>query len=398
MPRFSLLLRLGLALAGLTLAAGCAGLQPALERPLQPGDFLAPPSEQPLSRAQVGRRLDAARVVLVGERHDHPGHHQIQLDLLKRLGARGPVVVGVEWLDQSAQPACDLLSAGKISLEQFRRQVDWDNSWRYSWAMFKPIFKEIRDKGHVLAALNAPLKIVRQVARGGLKSLSPKQRAAIAPALDLDDPAYRREVARQFAFHGIKGPQAQENFFAAQVVRDETMAHNLAVRLHPWPDGGKRGLVFAGSGHLAAGMGLPPRIARRLPGVKILSVLPVSPAAARAMAPAPGRPPADLLAVSTPGPRPRPRLGLLLKVQAAGLVVKRVIPGSPAQKAGVKPGDVLVAVDGKKLTSPKGIHDAIKAGPFQPHRYRLLRQGRELELLITLPRPKAAPQGRGAGG
>jgi uncharacterized iron-regulated protein len=330
-------------------------------------------------------------VVLVGERHDHPGHHQIQLEVLKRLGDRGPVVVGVEWLEQGAQPACDLLSAGKISLDQFRRQVDWDNSWRLPWAMFKPIFKEIKDKGHVLVALNAPRDIVRQVAQKGLKSLSPEQRAAIAPSLDLDDPAYREKVARQFSFHGAKSPQAQENFFAAQVVRDETMAHNLASRMHPWPDGGKRGLVLAGSGHLAAGLGLPPRIARRLPGVKMLSVLPVSPAAARAMAPAPGKPPADLLVVSTPGPRPKPRLGVLLKVKPAGLVVKGVIPGSPAQKAGVEPGDVLIAVDGKKLATPKGIHDAIKAGPYQPHRYRLLRQGRELDLEITLPRPSAAP-------
>ncbi len=380
-------------LALLGLVAGCAGLTPSpAPRPAyEPGQFLAPPGPAPLTPAQVDQRLDQARVVLVGERHDHPGHHAVQLDLLKRLAAKGPVVVGVEWLEQDAQPACDRLSRGEITLEQFRQEVDWDEAWRYEWKMFAPIFAQVRQRGHALVALNAPLAIVRQVAKGGLKSLSPAQRAAIAPSLDLDDPAYRAKVARQFAFHGAKDPRARENFFAAQVVRDETMAANLAKRLYPWPDGGKRGLVLAGAGHLAGGLGLPPRIARRLPGVKLMGVLPVSPAGAAAMVAAPGRSPADLLAVSTPGPRPKPRLGVLLRVKPAGLVVERVIPGSPAAKAGIQPNDVLLAVDGNKLASPKGIHDALKSAPFQPHRYRLRRGGRELELSISLTAPKRKP-------
>ncbi|MCB2226402.1 MAG: ChaN family lipoprotein [Desulfarculaceae bacterium] len=378
-----------LALAGLGLATGCAGVGPTPEAPAapayKPGDFLAPPAPKPLSQARLNERLDQARVVLVGERHDHPGHHQIQLDMLKRLGAQGPLVLGVEWLEQSAQPACDRLSAGKITVDQFRQEVDWDNAWSQPWKMFAPIFAEVRAKGHVLVALNAPLEIVRSVAKHGLKSLSPEQRAAIAPSLDLDDPDYRAKVARQFAFHGVKNPTAQENFFAAQVVRDETMANNLAKRLYPWPDGGKRGLVLAGAGHLSAGLGLPPRIARRLPGVKLIGVLPVSPMAASAMVSAPGTPAADILAVSTPGPRPRPRLGVFLKVKPEGLEVVGVFPESPAAKAGVKKGDLLLAVDGKKLTTPKGIHDAIKAAPHQPHRYLLRRQGQDMEISITLP-------------
>ena len=387
---------MGLALAGLGLAAGCAGMpsQPAGApgQAYRPGDFLAPPDPKPLSQAELERRLAQARVVLVGERHDHPGHHQIQLAVLKSLAKSGPVVVGVEWLEQSAQPACDRLSAGKISVDQFRGEVDWDRTWNHSWEMFRPIFAEVRDKGHTLVALNAPLSIVRQVAKGGLKSLSPAQRAAIAQALDLDDPTYKAQVARQFAFHGVKSPAAQENFFAAQVVRDETMARNLAQRLYPWPDSSKQALVLAGRGHVAGNRGLPPRIARRLPGVKLLEVIPLSPGAAQAMATAGGLPQGGLLAVSTPAPRARPLLGVLLKLKDGRLLVKRVIPGSPAAKAGVQPGDVLLAVDGRPLTSPKGIHDAIKAGPYRPHQYRLQRGERELTLEIALPRPSAPPR------
>ncbi len=383
-------LGLGLLLAGLALAVGCTGLSPSPSpQPLAPGDYLAPPDPTPLSQEELRRRLAQARVVLVGERHDHPGHHAIQLELLRRLADQGPLVLGVEWLTQEAQPACDALSRGQISVEQFRDRVHWEEAWGYPWKMFAPIFAEVRARKLTLVALNAPLEVVRQVAKGGLNSLSPAQRAAIAPALDLDDPAYRRQMAGQFAFHRVKDPQAQENFFAAQVVRDETMAHNLAQRLVPWPDGHKRGLVLAGAGHLAGDMGLPPRITRRLPGVKLLLVLPVSSQGAQAMAAQKGA--ADLLAVSTPAPPPPPRLGLLLKVVNGGLVVQRLIPASPAEKAGVLPGDLLLAVDGKPLTSPKAIHDALKAAPFAPHNYLLERGGKRQEMIITLPRPGAKP-------
>ena len=192
---------------------------------------------------------------------------------------------------------------------------------------------------------------MRQVAaRGGLKSLTPEQRAEIAPALNLDDPVYRRKGGPPVRLsRRERSPVSQEDFFAAQVVRDETMAHNLAQRLHPWPDGGKRGLVLAGAGHVAGSMGLAPRIA----GV-------------------------------CPEPPPAP-LGAAADGENGGLVVKRLIPGSPAQKAGVLPGDLLLAVDGKPLTSPKGIHDAIKAAPFAPHTYTLERAGRRMEINIALP-------------
>ncbi|MBV1750275.1 MAG: ChaN family lipoprotein [Desulfarculus sp.] len=377
-------------MAVLALAVGCAGMNQTPPRALAPGDYLAPPDPRPLSQEELTRRLTQARVVLVGERHDHPGHHAVQLRVLKLMAAQGPLVVGVEWLQQDAQTACDALSAGKITLEEFHAQVKWDQSWGFPWKMVAPIFAEVRAKGLILVALNAPQGVVRQVAAGGLKSLTPEQRASIAPSLNLDDPAYREKVARQFAFHGVKDPQAQENFFAAQVVRDETMAHNLSLRLDPWPDGGKRGLVLAGAGHLAGDMGLPPRIARRLPGAAPLIILPVSAQGAQAMVMAAKNAPANLLAVSTPAPPPHPRLGLLLGVENGGLVVKRIIPGSPAQKAGVLPGDLLLAVDEKPLTSPKGIHDAIKAAPFAPHTYLLERDGRRLNLTIALPKPGTA--------
>ncbi|MFZ4508442.1 MAG: S41 family peptidase [Fimbriimonas sp.] len=41
-----------------------------------------------------------------------------------------------------------------------------------------------------------------------------------------------------------------------------------------------------------------------------------------------------------------------------GIMVMRVIPGAPAQKAGLKPGDIILEVDGKKIDGTRGIAGA----------------------------------------
>lgn len=383
------------ALCGLAclLLAGCAAVSvpppPSSLATPAPGMVLTPPSPTPLPPDLQQQRLAAARVVLVGETHDHPGHHAIQMDLLRRMAEQGPpLVVGIEWLDAGAQPACDDLSAGRISVAQFAEKVDWAVSWGYPLELYAPILEYVRERGLPLVALNAPLTVIRQLARQGLASLTPEQRGQLAPALDLDDPAYREMVADQFAGHGVSGVAA-ENFFVAQVARDETMAHRLAQALEPWPDSGRRGIVLVGSGHFMHGLGLPPRLSRRLPGAELLTVLPVEPElAAQAGRMSPQRPPADWLVVSTPAPPRPPRLGVIVKPQAGGLLVERVLPGGAAQRAGLQTGDLLVSVDDRPLASPKDIHDAIKNQASAPHRYLVERQGQRLELTIAL---EAAP-------
>src|SRR5208283_1306464 len=43
-------------------------------------------------------------------------------------------------------------------------------------------------------------------------------------------------------------------------------------------------------------------------------------------------------------------LGVELKVQGGSLVIVRVISGSPAEQAGVRPGDRVIAVDGRQTS------------------------------------------------
>jgi regulator of sigma E protease len=61
-------------------------------------------------------------------------------------------------------------------------------------------------------------------------------------------------------------------------------------------------------------------------------------------------------------------------------VILEILPESVAEGAGLKPGDVLVAVDGKPLRRPQEI-EAVKVPG--PHTLTVLREGREVALSLT---------------
>lgn len=66
------------------------------------------------------------------------------------------------------------------------------------------------------------------------------------------------------------------------------------------------------------------------------------------------------------GSVPTPRIGVEIdtEYQGEGVKVRAVTPGSAGESAGLKPGDVIVAVDGKPLTDPISLVTSIRSlGP-----------------------------------
>jgi S1-C subfamily serine protease len=65
-----------------------------------------------------------------------------------------------------------------------------------------------------------------------------------------------------------------------------------------------------------------------------------------------------------------------LPKRSGDLVVAQVQKGSPADLAGLKPGDVITAVNGKKVDSLVEFYRAMNAG--KEPAFRIERQGRSL--------------------
>lgn len=79
-------------------------------------------------------------------------------------------------------------------------------------------------------------------------------------------------------------------------------------------------------------------------------------------------------------------LGLSLTADAAGkLTVSDVIPGSPAEQAGVAVADQLLAVQGKPLATPAALREVIQSrNPGDPIQITVSRRGQKKELSATL--------------
>ncbi len=68
-----------------------------------------------------------------------------------------------------------------------------------------------------------------------------------------------------------------------------------------------------------------------------------------------------------------------------GVIVAEVFPGSPADKAGLEPGDVILSVQGKKVADPKTLQQLIeRLETGKPYPVQIIRGGKSMELKVTV--------------
>lgn len=84
---------------------------------------------------------------------------------------------------------------------------------------------------------------------------------------------------------------------------------------------------------------------------------------------------------------PRGFAGLEVEQRDGQVAVRRVYPGTPAARAGLQPGDVIVSVRTRSIDTPKDLYQALsRAQPGSRHTVTIQRQGQTLELTVELGR------------
>lgn len=216
-----------------------------------------------VSFEELVHRLAAVNLVFVGEMHDNPEHHLIQVQILQALkDLVGPVDLAMEIFQRPHQEAVDRYLQGESTEEAFLKEIDWTRSWGHDYAFYRPLLLWAKQNQNRILALNAPMEVVRKVARQGLKNLTPRERDGIAQDIDLSNRAHRNYLEAIFQQHQHRDLESFDFFYEAQCVWEETMAERIADHLRQ--KGGKL-VTFVGNGHLVNRFGIPERTLRRIP-------------------------------------------------------------------------------------------------------------------------------------
>ena len=172
------------------------------------------------------------------------------------------MVIGLEMVKRPFQSWLDRYVAGEIDEATMLEGTQWRRRWGFNFGLYRPILRYAREHKIPLVALNIKDEITRQVARQGLDSLSPEDRARV-PEIDFSNADHRAMVRAVYDRHNMTGGKMTfDNFYTAQLLWDETMATEVA-RVMTAADAPDTMVVLAGSGHVRYAFGIPSRAARR---------------------------------------------------------------------------------------------------------------------------------------
>jgi len=202
-------------------------------------------SGQVITPAQLVRQLAAVPRVLVGEKHDNPDHHALQLWLMRALQAqRTQGSLLLEMLQPEQQARVDAVEGQAQLPNDLPKALGWQEGW--DWQLYGPIVREALSSHIPLLAANLTLGEMRQAYRQptalqGAQSNAPMVKAALL------------EQVR--AGHCNLLPESQlPAMLAVQQQRDRRIAERLLAAPEP-------ALLFTGAYHARKDLGVPLHLA-----------------------------------------------------------------------------------------------------------------------------------------
>ena len=373
---------------------GCSQMSPRWhgEEPYAParqpelGDILHTATGHYISRKTLFASLNRYPLVYVGEIHDNPASHRLQLDILKSMQASNPAqtVLGMEMFNHEQQTALDRWVAGELTEKAFLRESRWYENWGGDFELYRELLTYCRQQKIPVIGLNASKALGRKVSMTPLADLDEETRQKL-PEMDMDDPYQQAMIEKIFGAHGA-GATMIDSFARQQTLWDETMAASVADYLQEYPE--RRMLVIAGGWHINYGFGIPRRVHRRLPVPYVLVGGENLEVAEEKRG--------QLMDVELPEfPMPavdyrvyqryevfKPKgvkLGVSMddRDDLEGVLIVDVEKNSPAEKAGIKKGDRLLRFESELLVDSFDLIYAVKNWRAEDSARIELRRGNE---------------------
>jgi len=336
------------------------------------GDIIHIATGEKITFAQLANSFDGTRIIYVGEVHSNSESHELELQVLKELYNRNGnnIAVGLEMFKKPHQDILDKWTRGEISEKELLYSTDWDYEWGYDYNHYKDIMDFTRNNKIPLVALNVTKEFGKKVRKLGIEGLSEEERKAL-PEIDTTDVYHRKYLKSILNSHGhgnVDTDDIFEKFYQVQCVWEDVMADSISQFLSSPQGKDKKLVVFLGGGHIIYHFGVPKRVYRsnHLPYITIESF------EMRPLKPEDDHPlfandiplqPADYVKVvgKSKPKEDRVVLGVMIrnlqkednkeeetKEKQYNVVIDSVREGSPAGKAGLQAGDIILSMDDQK--------------------------------------------------
>jgi len=274
------MIRYFLCLALLVGTTGCAVPDRQPEDPLTDRIFRSSDRAE-LSREDLVRELEQARVIYLGEKHDNLRHHELQLNLITELvdrGRRPAIGFEVFSLEQTSLLMGYVTSqippkshGGNSDIESgLRKALGWsDDDER--WDFYGPILKLAREKGLIVFGADLTPGIRRRIIEVGAAALTNVEQLQLYPS-DFENSAYEavmRETLKQ-AHCGYGDEAYIGRLYSNWVARNDAMAMAIVESLSQ--DSGGTVVMILGAGHVQNNMGVYERVAKKRADVRQLNL------------------------------------------------------------------------------------------------------------------------------
>ena len=333
---------------------------------LEVGEILHLPTGLTVNLSQMMSAISASRVIYIGETHDNLEAHRVQLQIIQHLAKKYPLAIGMEMFRRSSQKDLDLWNQGQLTNQEFKHL--FHSNWGGGFGLYQPIFEFAKSITLPLIGLKSSRKTEKYFRSG-----DPAPGDTLYPEIDDTDPYHR--AFSMSAFGGHKGTaKALEKPYRMLLLWEETMAQTVAKFLRDPINKDKKLVVLAGGFHVQYGFGIPKRAYRRIPHNYSIILPDIT------------KIPEDLkdremkmkkvsiplyasdyawkVEYKVPGHN-KVKLGVRLAQEKGGEVrIKSVGENSNAQTAGMKPGDLLLKMDGKPLSEMDDVLELLENKKF----------------------------------
>lgn len=208
----------------------------------------------------------AADIVILGEVHDNPRHHEIQARV---VGALQPAALVFEMIPQTHEAEVNRLREEGATRAELASTLDWENSGWPDFAFYARIL-EAAPEARVVGG-GQPIEDVRNAMSEGAAQVFGPEAATYGLGEPLESHVQEAREQRQYSAHCEAIPKEMlPGLVEAQRFRDAGLA-DAALQARAATDGGLV-VVITGNGHANLDSGIPQALRFAAPHLEVVTL------------------------------------------------------------------------------------------------------------------------------